>query len=189
MADCKAAPFPFLSGISLEEGKPTPPMDSTIYRQLIGSLLYLTHSRPEICYAMNVVSIYMQQPHDIHWKETKRILQYIQGTRSYDIHYVADSELELVGFTYSDWVGDTIDRNSNYRYVFMFVGGPIFWSNKNQATITPSSAEAEYMEVVNAYIQAVWLQVILLEFGIGSALSTVIFCDNQSAVNILMDPV
>ena len=60
MADFKAAPFPFLSGISLEEGKSTPSMDSTIYRQLIGSLLYLTHSRLDICYAMNVVSRYMQ---------------------------------------------------------------------------------------------------------------------------------
>ena len=94
MADCMPAPFPFL-----EEGKSTPPMDCTIYRQLIGSLLYLTHYRLDICYAMNDVSIYMHQPYDLLWKEAKRILQYIQGTRTYDIHYVADSELELVGYT------------------------------------------------------------------------------------------
>ena len=59
--------------------------------QLIGSLLYLTHSGPDICYAMNSVSRYMQQPHDIHWKVAKRIPQYIQGTRTYGIHYAADS--------------------------------------------------------------------------------------------------
>ena len=59
MAECMPTPFPFLSGISLEEGKSTPPMDCTIYRQLIGSLLYLTYSRPDICYAVNVVSRYM----------------------------------------------------------------------------------------------------------------------------------
>ena len=59
MDDCRHAPFPFLSGISLEEGKHTPPMHCTIYRQLIGSLLYLTHYRPDICYVMNVVSRYM----------------------------------------------------------------------------------------------------------------------------------
>ena len=80
MDECKATPFPFLSRINLEEGKSTPPMDCTIYRQLIGSLLYLTHSQPDICYAMNVVSRYMQQPRDLHWKAAKRILQYIQGT-------------------------------------------------------------------------------------------------------------
>ena len=55
MAECRPGPFPFLSGISLEEGNNTPPMDCTIYRQLIGSLLYLTHSQPDICYAMNAV--------------------------------------------------------------------------------------------------------------------------------------
>ena len=84
-------------------------MDYTIYRQLIGNLLYLTHSRPDICYAMNAVSRYMQQPHDLHWKVAKMILQYIQGTRTYGIHYVADSELELVGYTDFDWTGDSID--------------------------------------------------------------------------------
>ena len=99
-------------------------MDCTIYRQLIGNLLYLTHSRPDICYAMNVVSIYMQKPHDLYWKAAKRILQYIQGTRTYGIHYAADFELELVGYTDSDWVGDSIDRKSTSRYVFMFGGGP-----------------------------------------------------------------
>ena len=84
-------------------------MDCTIYRQLIGSLLYLTHSQPDIYYSMNAISRYMHHPHDIHWKEAKRILQYIQGTRTYGIHYAADSKLELVGYIDSDLVGDSID--------------------------------------------------------------------------------
>ena len=110
MAECRPIPFPFLSGIILEEGKHTPPMDCTIYQQLIGSLLYLTHSHPGICYSVNDVSRYMQQPHDIHWKADKRILQYIQGTRTYGIHYAIDSELEMVRYTDFDWVGYSIDQ-------------------------------------------------------------------------------
>ena len=144
MAECKADPFHFLSGISLEEGKSTPPMDYTIYRRLTGSLLYLTHSQLDICYAVNYISRYMYQPHDLHWNTTKRILQYIQGTKTYSIHYAADSELELVGYTDFDLVGDSIDWNSTSRYVFMFGGGPIFWSSKKQASIALSSVEAEY---------------------------------------------
>ena len=105
-------------------------MDYIIYRQLIGSLLYLTHSWPDIYYAMNVVSRYMQQPHDIHWKAAKRILQYIQGARTYSIHYAVDSELELVGYTNFNWVGDSIDQKSTSRYLFIFCGGPIFWYSK-----------------------------------------------------------
>ena len=71
----------------------------------------------------------------------------------------------------------------------MFGGGPIFWSSKKQAAITLSSAEAEYRGAVNACIQAVWLQGIISEFDFGSNLSTVLFCDNQSAINISIDPV
>ena len=93
---------------------------------------------------MNAVSRYMQQPHDLHWKAAKRILQYIQGTRTYSIHYAADSELELVGYTDSDWAGDSIDQNSTFGYVFMFGGGPICWSSKKKVAIALSSAEAEY---------------------------------------------
>ena len=81
---------------------------------------------------MNVVSRYMQQPHDLHSKAAKRILQYIQGTKTYGIDYAANSELELVGYTNSDWVGDSIDRKSNYGHVFMFGGGPILFSRKNR---------------------------------------------------------
>ena len=105
-------------------------MDCTIYRQLIGSLLYLTHSQPDIFYVVNVLSRYMQKPNDIDWKAAKRILQYIQGTRTYDIHYAAEYERELVGYTDLDWEGHSIDQNYTYRYVFMFGGGPIFWSSK-----------------------------------------------------------
>ena len=94
----------------------------------------------------------MQQCHDIHWKETKRILQYIQGTRTYDIHYAANSELELVGYTDLDWEGDSIDWKYTFGYLFMFGGGPIFQSSKKQAAIALSSAKAQYRGVVNACI-------------------------------------
>ena len=83
MAEFRPIPFPFLSGIILEERKNTPPMDCTIYRQLIGSLLYLSHSRTYIYYVMNAVSRYMQKLHDLHWKAAKRILQYIQGPTAF----------------------------------------------------------------------------------------------------------
>ena len=131
----------------------------------------------------------MQQPHDIHWKVAKKILQYIKGTKTYDIHYAADSELELVGYIDSDGEGDSIDRKSTFRYVFMFCGGPIFWSSKKQAAIALSSTEAEYWGAVNACIQAVWLQGILSEFDFGSNLSTILFCDNKSDIKISIYPV
>ena len=97
----------------------------------------------------------MQKPHDLHWKASKRILQYIQGTRTYDIHYAADSELEMVGYTNSNWASDSIDQKSTSRYVFMFGCGPIFWSSKKQDAIALSLAETEYRGAVNACFQVV----------------------------------
>ena len=77
MEDYKEAPCPFLSGIMLEEDGSTPLVDNTLYRELIGSLLYLTHSRPDISYAVSIASKYMQEPHELHWKEAKRIFHYV----------------------------------------------------------------------------------------------------------------
>ena len=77
MEDCKVAPCPFLSGIRLKEGGFTPLVDSTLYRQLIGILLYLNHLRPNISYVVSVATKYMQELHELHWKETKRILHYV----------------------------------------------------------------------------------------------------------------
>ena len=105
--------------------------------------------------------------------------QSVKGTRTYGIHYAADSELKLVGYTDSNWAGDSIDQKSTSRYVFMFGGVPICWSSKKQASIALSSTEAEYRGAVNGCIQAVWLQGILSEFDLGSNLSTILFCDNQ----------
>ena len=105
-------------------------VNNTLYRKLIGCLLYLTHTRPELSYAVSVTSRYMDQPQEIHWRASKRILNFVQGTRTHGIFYKAKYDLELVGFTDSDWACDNKDRNSTLGYVFMLVEGPINWSSK-----------------------------------------------------------
>ena len=92
----------------------------------------------------------MDQPRDIHFRAVMRILNFVQGTRTHGIHYVAQSSLELVGFIDFDWVGDSIDRKSTSGYVFIPEYGPISWSSKNQSSISLSFIEVEYRGVVNA---------------------------------------
>eukprot|EP00253_Pinus_taeda_P031040 PITA_31040 len=164
MADCKPAPTPFLSGVRLEDGGDTPLVDSTLYRQLVGSLLYLTHSRLDLSYAVG-------------------------GTITFGIHYAAGSALNLLGFTDSDWAGDNIDRKSTSGYSLSLGSGPICWSSKKQAAIALSSAEAEYRGVVNITIQALWLQHFLTELGIQFCQPIIIWCDNQSTLKFCKDPV
>ena len=130
MKYCKPSKTPFLSGVKLEEEGSSPMVNNTLYRQLIGCLLYLTHTWPDISYAVSVASIYMDQPHEIHWRVAKRILNFVQGTRTHGIFYKAKSDLYLIGFTDSYWEGDNIDLKSTSRYLFMLAKGPIIWSSK-----------------------------------------------------------
>jgi hypothetical protein len=87
MDDCKPTPSPFQSGVKLTATCTSPEVDATLYRQLVGSLLYLTHTRPDLSFVVGLVAWYMQTPHESHWKAAKRILHYVRGTIQFEIHY------------------------------------------------------------------------------------------------------
>ena len=110
MSECKESKYPFLYGIKMLEFGNSPMVDITLYRQLVGNLLDLTHTRLDLSYAVSAVARHMHQPHDLHWKAAKIILQYVQGTKKFGVHYTASSSLQLAGFSDSDWAGDPIDR-------------------------------------------------------------------------------
>jgi hypothetical protein len=166
MTDCKSTPSPFLSGVKLEDRGETPLVDNTLYIQLVGSLLYLTHSKLDLSYEVGTVSRFMQEPRERHWKASKHILQYVQGIITFGIHYASDSILDLIRFTDSHSVGDRMDHKSTSCYSISIDSGPICWLSKNQVVISLSSAEVEYIGVVNITIQAMWLQHFLSKLGI-----------------------
>ena len=97
MVDYKPAPSPFQSGVKLSATCTSPEVDVTLYRQLVGSFLYLTHSHPDLSFAVGCVSHYMKTPHESHWKAAKIIIQYIRGTIQFGIHYSRGGEPLLVG--------------------------------------------------------------------------------------------
>jgi hypothetical protein len=142
MIDCKSTLTPFLSGVILEDGGDTPLVESTLYIQLVGSLLYLSHSRLDLSYVVGAVSRFMQELHELHWKATMCILQYVQGTITFGIHYSIDSTLDLIGFSDSDWVGNKIDHKSTSRYSLSPGSRPIFWSRNKKDDISLSSSKA-----------------------------------------------
>eukprot|EP00253_Pinus_taeda_P026931 PITA_26931 len=154
-----------------------------------GKLLYLTHTRPDLSFAVGLVARFLQNPRESHWKAAKRILRYVRGTVQFGIHYSAKAAPLLVGFIDSDWVGDPDDRKSTAGYVFTLGSGPITWGCKKQAAISLSSAEAEYRGAVEASKEALWLRQILSEFGFEQQHPTTLWCDNQSAIQLCKDPV
>ena len=150
MKGCKPSKIPFLSGVDLETSGSSPMVNNTLYMQLIGCLIYLTHTWTDLSYEVSVASIYMDNTHEIHWRASNRILNFVQGTRTHRIFYKAKYNLELVGFTDSDCAGDNTDWKSTSGYVFMLADGPISWLSKKKSSIELSSREAEYRGVVNA---------------------------------------
>lgn len=187
MIECKLVGSPFLSGVRLEDGVTTPLVDNPLYRQLVWSLLYLTHTHLDLSYAVSFVSKYTQEPHELHWKVAKRILQYVKVTPNFGIYYVVDCPLSLIKYIDSDWAGDVTDRKSTSGYVFSFGFGPLCWSSKKQEAIAFSTTKAEYRGVVNAATQCIWFQGLLSEFGIQYHKLIVIFCENQGTINISID--
>jgi hypothetical protein len=118
MDDCKPTPSPFQSRVKLAATCTSPEVDATLYRQLVGSLLYLNHTRPDLSFSVGLVARYTQTPHESHWKAAKRILRYFHGTIQFKIHYSSVGTPLLVGFTDSDWADDLDDRKSTASCFF-----------------------------------------------------------------------
>jgi hypothetical protein len=176
--DCKPIPSLFQSGVKLTTTCTSSEVDATLYRQLVGSLLYLTHTHPNLSFVVGVVARYMQTPQESHWKAAKRILPYVHGTVQFGIYYSSEGTPLLVGLTDSNWVGNPNDRMSTAGYVFILSYGPITWADKKQQSSALSSAEAEYRATVNESQEAVWLRHILLEFGFQQQHPTSLWCNN-----------
>eukprot|EP00253_Pinus_taeda_P017652 PITA_17652 len=163
--------------------------DATLYRQLVGGLIYLTTTRPDLAYADNMLSQFMSKPLESHWNAKKNVLRYLQGTVDYGIIYTDSFDVRLAGFANSDWVGNVDDHRSITGYGFSLRSGAITWSSKKQNTVSLSSIEGEYQAMCAAMCEAVWLQRLLQDVGEEQTIATTIICDNQNSIKLANNPV
>ena len=127
----------------------------------------------------------MSNPSTDHWMGVKRVLRYLKGTLRYGLKFsISEQQPELVGYSDADWAGDVDTRRSTSGYVFQYGNGTISWSTKKQTTVAKSSTEAEYVALSLATQEAVWLRRLLYELGKKSDSSTVIYEDNQGAIEL-----
>ncbi|XP_074352319.1 secreted RxLR effector protein 161-like [Apium graveolens] len=120
-------------------------VDATEYKSLVGNLIYLTHTRPDIMYAVGVVSRFMEAPTDKHHQAVKHILRYVKGTVSHGLVYArSEDKKTIAGYTDSDLAGDVVDRRSTGGMCFSLNGSLISWASQVQRVIAVSSCEAEY---------------------------------------------
>ncbi|XP_070024882.1 secreted RxLR effector protein 161-like [Nicotiana sylvestris] len=159
---CRIAipPTPVEFGLKLCKVGSRKKVDNTFYKQIVGSLMYLTATRPDIMYAVSLISRYMESPTEIHLLAAKRIRRYLQGTKDFVLFYKGEKS-DLISFTDSDYARDQDDRRSTSGYVFMLGTGAVSWSSKKQPIVTLSSTEAEFVAATTCACQAVWLRRIL----------------------------
>jgi hypothetical protein len=188
MLNCKPATTPMNMNEKLQQEDGEELVDARRFRSLVGGLIYLTHSRPDIAFVVGVISRFMQQPSKVHYGAAKRVLRYIAGTLEYGIWYSKVPDFKLCGFTDSDWASSLDDRRSVSANVFTLGSGVVTWSSKKQATTALSTTEAEYIAAASAACQAVWLRRMLADLQQDQQGATEIFCDNKSTISIARNP-
>lgn len=158
------------------------------YRQIVGSLLYLTvNSRPDIAVSVSILSRKVSNPNQRDLVELKRILKYLSFTKNLKLKVgsSADGNI-LIGHADADWAGDIKERKSTSGFIFKLGDGTISWSSRKQSNVTLSSTEAEYVSLSEACQEAQWLQMLLKDFGIIDG-KIIVNEDNQSCLKILSE--
>eukprot|EP00253_Pinus_taeda_P011792 PITA_11792 len=153
MKECKATITPTVMGLKLSKEDNNKDFDPSLYRSIVGSLMYLTATRPGIMFAVSLISRFMERPKEAHWQAAKRILRYVKD-----------------------------DRKIISSYVFHIGSRAISRASKKQSIVAFSTAEAEYVAATAASCQEVWMRRMLRSLGQEQAKATAIFCENSSTI-------
>ncbi|KAI3462288.1 hypothetical protein Pfo_018951, partial [Paulownia fortunei] len=189
MLDCKpiSTPMEVNAKLCAHEGKGLE--DETMYRQLVGSLIYLNLTRPDISFAVDIVSRYMQNPKKSHLEAVRRILRYVKSTIDYGLLYKKGEGCKLFGYCDADYAGDHDTRRSTTGYVFKLGSGIISWCSKRQPTVSLSTTEAEYRAAAMAGQESTWLIQLMNNLHQLVDYPIPLYCDNQSAIRLAENPV
>ena len=189
MERCKVVSTPLVYNEKLSKEECGDKADPTAYRSLIGRLLYLTATRPDLMFTASLLSRFMHSPGQVHFGVAKKVLRYVKGTADYGIWFTPSENGLLQGYCDSDWAGSVDDMKSTSGYVFSLGSGVFSWNSKKQEVVAQSSAEAEYIAAAGAANQAIWLRKVLDDLEMGPREATVIKVDNKSAISMAQNPV
>jgi hypothetical protein len=188
MKDAKPAKTSMGTDEHLDLDKGGKSVDQKAYRSMIGSLLYLCASQPDIMLSVCMCTRFQSDPNECHLVTMKRVLRYLVSTHCFGIWYPKGSTFDLIGYSDFDYVGCKVDRKST-SVSFQFLGRSLLsWSSKKQTFVALSTAEAEYVVAGQCCVQLLWMRQTLWDFGYN--LSKVpLLCDNESAIRLTDNPV
>ncbi|KAL0298728.1 UNVERIFIED_CONTAM: Retrovirus-related Pol polyprotein from transposon RE1 [Sesamum radiatum] len=180
---------PIVPGFKLCRDEGGTKVDKTNFMQIVGCLMYLTATRPDMMFAVSLLSRFLENPTQLHFQLAKRVLRYLQGTTDYGIFHKKGGSDKIPAYIDSDYAGDLDDRKSTSGNVFLFSSGVVSWSSKKQPIVSLSTAEAEFIAATSCSCQAIWLKRLLMTLDQTVEESIVIHCDSSSAVKLSKNPV
>ncbi|XP_055605091.1 uncharacterized protein LOC129753315 [Uranotaenia lowii] len=156
--------------------------DETVYRSLVGALLYIAVcARPDIAVSASILGRKVSAPTETDWVAAKRLVRYLKHTKNWKLEFGRSTD-GLIGSTDADWAGDTATRRSTTGFVFHYAGGAVSWASRRQSCVTLSSMEAEYVALSEACQELVWLLELLKDLGVPHQGPVRVLEDNQSCI-------
>nr|GEU41149.1 copia protein [Tanacetum cinerariifolium] len=188
LEDSKPMKTSMSSNTKLIKNEECESVDSTKYQGMVGSLLYLTTSRPDIMFSVCLCAHFQEAPKTSHLEAVKRIFRYIKGTTHLGLWYPKGTDIETVVYADSDYTGDYVDRKSTSGICTFMVCCLKSWFSKKQTALAISTIEAEYVSVKKACQQALWMKQALIDYDV--RLDDVpIMCNNKGAIDLSKNPV
>jgi len=188
LEDCKVMNTPMHPTCTLSKEDTGSTVDQKLYRGMVGSLLYLTASRPDILFSVCLCARFPSDPRESHLTVVKRIFRSLKGTTNLGLLYRKSLDYKLVGFCDVDYAGDRIERKSTSENCQFLGENLISWASKRQATIAKSTTKAKYISAASCCTQLLWMKHHLEDYQI-NANSIPIYCDNTTVICLSKNPI
>jgi hypothetical protein len=188
MEDSKAMTTLMSTTTAIDADEEGERVDQKEYRSLIGSLLYLTATRPDIQFSVCLCARFQASPRTLHRKAVKRIFRYLRHTPDFGLWYSASSSLALHGFSDADFVRCRLDRKSTSGTCQFLGSSLVSWSSRKQSSVAQSTTEAEYVAVASCCSQLLWITYTMSDFG-EEYTNVPLQCDSTNAISIAKNPV
>jgi hypothetical protein len=188
MEDSKAMATPMSTTISLDADEEGEDVDQKEYRSMIGSLLYLTATRPDIQFSVCLYARFQASPKTSRQQAVKHIFSYLRHTPDFGLWYSASSSLALHGFSDADFAVCRLDRKSTFGTSNFLGSSLVSWSSRKRSSVAQSTTKVEYVAATSCFSQLVWITYTMTDFG-EEYTHVPLQCDSTSAISVEKNPV